>query len=73
MSACICGDNRIKRLLTLLYKSNGERRRRRRRRRRGRSDGEEEGQENEIESDLKGYSPHSSEKKSRDIESLVVI
>ena len=33
MSACICGDNRIKRL-TLLYKSNGERERRR-------SDGEE--------------------------------
>lgn len=32
VSACICGDNRIKRLLTLLYKSNGERRR---------SDGEE--------------------------------
>lgn len=27
MSACICGDNRIKRPLTLLYKSNEERRR----------------------------------------------
>lgn len=27
MSACVCGDNRIKRLLTLLYGSNGERER----------------------------------------------
>ena len=44
VSACICGDNRIKRLLTLLYKRNGER---------GRgSDGEEQVREEEKQQEM---------------------